>query len=485
MKRVCLVVDHPLRDLEGLVLLGMQLSRQGAEVFLVPMYQLNEVFLLRPDLVLVNYVRPVNAYFIRACNNSGIRVGVLDTEGGVLKDVEQFAQSVCAASEELDIDLYCTWGEKQYSALSSCRNLKNSVMVETGCPRYDFTAAPWNRALPDIPVGLDRFILVNTNFPLIGPRFQSGSKEQKELANSGRYTESQIQDLVKQSTYARGELVRAVQDIAGRMPDAAFVLRPHPFENRDFYVQAFSGQANVHVIQSGGVLPWIKRAVAVVHHNCATAIESFMMGREPIHMAWIDTPMIEQPASVSVSLHVASLEHLESLLRELWRGRSITIPSATLDKRKQVIRDWFHANDGNAAMRVTHAIVRYLESVPAPGPECRSHLWCVFRSLRGFKRKAQFLLLIFSNRRIYELGRKLGGRGRVPDAKRLDLDQVRSIVKRLATAARGVDAIDAEVCSPAHAGVDMPWAYSAIRLSTTVPTRNDRKAIPGAHAQIS
>lgn len=485
MKRVCLVVDHPLRDLDGLVLLGMQLSREGADAFLVPMYQLNEVFLLRPDLVLVNYVRPVNAYFIKACNNSGIRVGVLDTEGGVLKDVEQFARSVCAASEGLDIDLYCAWGEKQYSALSSCRNLRNSVMVETGCPRYDFTAAPWNRALPHIPVDLERFILVNTNFPVISPRFQSGSKEMKELANSGRYTESQIADLVKQSTYARGEMVRAIQDIAGRMPDAAFILRPHPFENRDFYVQTFSGHANVHVIQSGGVLPWIERAVAVVHHNCATAIESFMMGREPIHMAWIDTPMIEQPASVSVSLHAASTEHLESLLRELWQGLPVTIPSATLDKRKQIIRDWFHANDGNAAMRVTHAVMRFLEGVPATSSEWRSHLWRVFRSLDGVKRKLQFLLLMLSNRRIYELGRKLGGRGRVPDAKRLDLDQVKSITKRLATAARGFDAIGAEMCSPAHAGVDMPWTYSAIRLSTTAPALNDRAAIPGAHAQVS
>ena len=36
---VCLIVDNPLRDLEGLVLLGRQLAAKGATVTLVPMYE--------------------------------------------------------------------------------------------------------------------------------------------------------------------------------------------------------------------------------------------------------------------------------------------------------------------------------------------------------------------------------------------------------------------------------------------------------------
>ena len=92
--RVCLVVDNPLRDLDGIVLLGWTLAQKGAEVFLVPMYQQAfEVAALLPDLVLVNYLRPNNRRLVEAYSKGGILVGVLDTEGGVFNSVEQPASS--------------------------------------------------------------------------------------------------------------------------------------------------------------------------------------------------------------------------------------------------------------------------------------------------------------------------------------------------------------------------------------------------------
>jgi hypothetical protein len=53
---VCLIVDNPLRDLEGLVLLGRQLAIRGAKVTLVPMYE--QGFDVPALLVLMNYPRP-------------------------------------------------------------------------------------------------------------------------------------------------------------------------------------------------------------------------------------------------------------------------------------------------------------------------------------------------------------------------------------------------------------------------------------------
>ena len=92
---VCLIVDNPLRDLEGLVLLGRQLAAKGATVTLVPMYEQGfDVPALRPDLVLVNYTRPNNADLIKSYKRAGILVGVLDTEGIGGKNPDQFAEMV-------------------------------------------------------------------------------------------------------------------------------------------------------------------------------------------------------------------------------------------------------------------------------------------------------------------------------------------------------------------------------------------------------
>ena len=36
--RVCLIVDNPLRDLDGLILVSWHLSQMDVDVYLVPMY---------------------------------------------------------------------------------------------------------------------------------------------------------------------------------------------------------------------------------------------------------------------------------------------------------------------------------------------------------------------------------------------------------------------------------------------------------------
>ena len=85
--RVALVVDHPQRDLAGLVLTAFELCRHGATCYLVPLnLQEREVWALAPDFVLLNYARLPNERFAHRLTEARIGFGVLDTEGGVWPD---------------------------------------------------------------------------------------------------------------------------------------------------------------------------------------------------------------------------------------------------------------------------------------------------------------------------------------------------------------------------------------------------------------
>src|SRR6516162_3041047 len=85
--RIGLVVDHPRRDLDGLVLLALALLARGARPVLVPMYQQGlEQALLRLDAIVVNYYRPNNAQILRRWRAEHLATFVLDTEGGVLSE---------------------------------------------------------------------------------------------------------------------------------------------------------------------------------------------------------------------------------------------------------------------------------------------------------------------------------------------------------------------------------------------------------------
>src|SRR6185312_721386 len=149
---VCLIVDNPLRDLEGLVLLGRELAARDVRVTLVPMYdQGSDVPALRPDLVLLNYTRPNNADLIKAYKRKGILVGVLDTEGIGGKNADQFAEMVKSAGCTDIVDLYCVWGHAQHEAFLKRGTVAADLLHATGCPRYDFCAEPWRGALPKPP----------------------------------------------------------------------------------------------------------------------------------------------------------------------------------------------------------------------------------------------------------------------------------------------------------------------------------------------
>ena len=60
MKKVAIIIDNPLRDLEGLVLLAASLATKHIEVYLIGMYDQDfDVIANNIDLVVFNYLRKI------------------------------------------------------------------------------------------------------------------------------------------------------------------------------------------------------------------------------------------------------------------------------------------------------------------------------------------------------------------------------------------------------------------------------------------
>jgi surface carbohydrate biosynthesis protein len=434
-------VDNPLRDLDGLVLFGWHLAEKGAEVFLVPMLNNYEAYFLAPDMVVVNYVRKANSDFIARCKRMGFLVGVLDTEGGVLKDAEGYFASVFNFIDT--VDLYCLWGIKQYEIMRRINRLPEDAIKVTGCPRYDFCVQPWSGALPEVPVEKGRkMVLVNMSFPIIQPRFQSPEKEAEQLVKDAGFDREYVEERLGQTRIARSELVESLLSLARKFQDILFVIRPHPFEDRTFYDDTFSGFQNVEVHQSGSVFPWIKRSEAVLHHSCATAIETFLLGKEPIHVEWSEAPALAQPSSTEVSLRPGSQEELEQMVKGILEGRSPEVPEHTCAARERIIRDWFFSNDGRNSERAAEEILEALRGAKDKPPARGG--W--FRELiasplaRGdMRRFIKHAAIVSLGSRYYDRLKRL----RYPAGKEFGVPEVRDIVGRIEKAVNEPDAVTA------------------------------------------
>jgi len=356
--KVCLIVDNPLRDLDGLVLLAWHLANRNTEVFLVPMYFREEVFHIKPDLVLVNYARYANHDFISQCGCYGILVGVLDTEGGVILNWKIYQDNVAKYVEH--VDFYCVWGQKQYEALSGNTAFKGITMKATGCPRYDFCVSPWNDAQQKIPFDSNKMVLVNTNFPIAIPRYNTAEKEVRELVANG-YEEKYAYDLLSQNRFALGEVVKTVKHLAAVFPGITFVIRPHPFENDVFYKREFADSGNVEIHREGPVFPWIRKSITLLHLNCSTAFDAIMQNVEPVYMDWIKVPLLRQEASFQISYSAGSLQEVEDMLKGLTNGKRLQADESKKRVRESLIKEYFHSADGKCSERVSDVIIEILD----------------------------------------------------------------------------------------------------------------------------
>jgi surface carbohydrate biosynthesis protein len=358
--RIGLVVDHPKRDLPGAVMLGYQLARRGVSVALVPMYeQAVDVPRLGLNALVANYARPVNLDLMRSFAGAGLPLYVLDTEGGVLATTGGNSPPAMAAhikaSGYADILTgYFFWGSRLHDAFLAAGAMKPEQLHLTGCPRFDFAATRWRALLDGEPRG---YLLVNANFPLVNSRFTgTPGGEREAMVRSGwdgAYVDRFIADLKQVFSNYLAEIGR----LAAARPDRGILVRPHPFESEEVYRNALSRHANVLIDGAGSVLDRIRNAVAVVHLNCGTAVESVLLGKLPLQLEYLNTPTTAGHAALParVSRKVASFDELLGAIDHIERE---TESFDFAGVHAADIEAFFHLNDGQAAERVADVLTR-------------------------------------------------------------------------------------------------------------------------------
>lgn len=359
--KVCLIIDNPLRDLDGLVLLAVNLAQRGSEVFLVPMYtQAYEIPSICPDFVLLNYARAANTELIKAYSQAGIAVGVLDTEGGIWESAEQFIKSIRHSECAEFLDLYCLWGSRQYEAMAASTRINPEKMVITGNPRYDFYQKPWSDALEPIYNGQHPMVLIISNFSLAFPRYSKGVKDEMRNMILAGYDQNYVEERIKSELCARRGLINVMEKLSSDFPSIVFVVRPHPFEDEHEYISLLKNEKNIQVTRAGSVAPWIKQSKAVLHLNSSTAIDTYVMGKIAVSLDWISNDTIRGMSELSyqASYKCDDYESLKEIMERAMEGPVMTLELPTVE---QEIESWFWKLDGKASERVSNAILKVLE----------------------------------------------------------------------------------------------------------------------------
>jgi surface carbohydrate biosynthesis protein len=359
--RVAIVVDHPLRDLPGMVLLAGRLASRGLAVYLVP-YNLAEVELWRltPDFVLVNYFRKNAASLYEKLFAANVQVGVLDTEGGVIESLDVYKDELVPDAALRDqVACFCTWGPRLASYVTEQRLFNTGQVHVTGCPRFDYYASPWRQAAlansKYVEPYAKNLILLNANFSLGNPAFLTRQQQFELMVQSLEHDAEKIRGWQQREVEGMRGLANLANRLARAFPNATVVYRPHPFERMETYDGLLKHISNLHCLRTGSMDGWLMRAKVVVQRSCSTSIEASMNGVSALSPNWLPTSF-ERPAANDTSVGCDNEGKLLDRVGDVLAGRHRQ-PETVRSAAEHVLADWFGPIDGDAHNRVADAIL--------------------------------------------------------------------------------------------------------------------------------
>jgi surface carbohydrate biosynthesis protein len=402
--RIALIVDHPTRDLPGLLLLGKSLIERGAQVFLVPMnMQYREIYALAPDFVLLNYVRKNNQPFIRALLDHKIAIGLLDTEGGFFSDVKLYGR-VLAEDKSLFEQLSCNliWGKKMFEYWNEVGLVPKNKNHLTGSPRFDYYAEKFRNEGRELlaPEVKDKknLVLLNTTVAIANPKYSTISQEIKMYTQTLGIPREEVDRYLTLGRQSIKDNLELVTKLAGDVRELSFVIRPHPHENEKTYIDALSKSGfakEIYVGCYGNVVPWILNAQAIIHRQCTTAVEAVIAGIPAFSPSWVASAG-NAPDAEALSYKMNSYDELKDALKSVASG-SFTADQNIKNKVSKVVEDWLFKLDGLAHERAADII---MENLPrervVDAKKCRESLYFIYKGRKEILPRMAYILDRFS-----------------------------------------------------------------------------------------
>lgn len=352
-----------------MVLTAYHLAKKGVDVYLVPMYQqIFHVMEIKPDLVLLNFIRENNVMFIRMYQMLNINLVVLDTEGGILRSSDEILLSVIKSKAIQHVNQYCFWGHQQYKDFKAhFGTIEKPKFVVTGSPRYDFYHERYSksRELPNSPS--PRYVLVPTSFTLANPRFVSCEHEIMNMHNAIGESLENCRKMCEVGKEVLQQVLALFQKMFEANPDTHFVLRPHPFENEKTYQKQFERFGNVSIIREGNISNWLKHALFIIQFNSSTAFEAKLFNKTVISLEMFQHPLLAVHSSSDCSLKPESDEEFLDLVGTLVHQRELSDKFQTQAREIEaavgkITYDWFYKLDGNSSERLANVLTETLLS---------------------------------------------------------------------------------------------------------------------------
>ena len=335
---------------------------------------------------------------LKHLKSCGHRLVTLDVEGLVYPSIDRFVTLRFTPDTVLEPEKILFWGDIQRKAVEEAYPHIADQCITTGSPIADlWQDAGLHRFYEDEVRALQDeygpYIFLPSSFGHVN-HFMGATGNTDIIKRDKMVAEDQkdafFKNMKASEKHAYGifeGLLRMLPDLSKAFPDYRIIVRPHPSEAHERWIEAAQGLDNVKVIFKGPVSPWLLASRAVLHWNCTTGLEGYLMGRPVVCFnpaTQAERDIYDNKLPNEVSIQTTTVEETIAALRDVsaapegWTGRYPEVR-----KGSAALKNWARPiDDGLAAERIITEL-NTLEVEKCPVPETfedppvpvKEHIW--------------------------------------------------------------------------------------------------------------
>ena len=374
-------VENQVREFDPKLLLACIAARRGFAAIIGSHREIDlRIASLPQGLYLNKSMTDRNLKMFRIIQNLGHEIVTWDEEALVhLPPETYYSRRLSPIAIQYVTQLFA-WGEDNAELWRQYPDLPPNMPIHvTGNPRSDMLRPEmrpfYEPEAESLRKTYGNFILVNTNFnhvnafypaqnlfqpvknAAVPPQFgKAAVGMSREYAEGLRDHKQAILDAFKQ----------LIPQLERFFPDHKVIVRPHPTENQQAYLEIAIGCKRVKVTNEGNVVPWLMAADVVIHNGCTTGVEAHVMGvpavsyrakiNEKFDLGFYRLPNL-------ISHQCFDIDQLRELLSRIFKGE---VGAANGEDRRAIIKNYLTGLDGPLACE---RIVDVLESRLAARPD--------------------------------------------------------------------------------------------------------------------
>jgi surface carbohydrate biosynthesis protein len=366
-RRLTIPVEVFNREFDAKVLLSCFAAERGFSVILGEKHEikLNLASLPRSIFIPTN-LHPRNQVTNTLLNNLGHTLVGSDEEAIVYCSPEVYVKEKLGTEVFPQPKLFFAWGPENSRIWKMQHNYNEMPIHITGNPRTDLLRPElrpyWSDQVESIRKRFGRIILINTNFGKLN-HFRPNKGDERKALDMAALSPSKVDESELGMAKHRLTLFQFFQEMVGKVaeafPNHTVLIRPHPSESHESWIQAAKGCANVQVHIEGHVIPWLLAADSIIHNSCTTGLEGYLLGRPVFSYQPITSERFDKKLPNTLSHKATSCEELIQLIKTSLVSAPIAEKSAAQEK-KQLIEDFIAALQGPfACERIVSALEKF------------------------------------------------------------------------------------------------------------------------------